>query len=107
MPNKIDLRPKRADVDVSAGDAWAIEVRIRQPGPDKPPLDLTGYDIAGVIDDGTELKIARLDDEAGHFSYGQDAASSTGWYDIQLTPPGGLPRTRIKGWLDVEKDITP
>lgn len=104
---KISFRPEIVDCDLTRGDAWAVEVTINQPGLPTTPLNLAGYDIVGRMDDGSELKIARLDDEAGTFSYGQDVATVSGWYDIQLTPPGGLPRTRLKGYLNVEKDISP
>lgn len=109
MTTTIDLRPEIVNVKVTRGDKWLVKVTMTG-------YDLTGYEILGqyrVTFDaeasGDMLIVASAPDRTtGVFYYGQENAPDTGQYvyDIQLAPSGEPPRTRIKGVLTVDPDVT-
>lgn len=101
----VDLTPQVVNLKLTRGDSWTLPFEFED-------TDLTGYTFAAQIrksaDDSSavSLTIAETDLTVGKFEVGQEAASLSGYWDLQLTSPGGLPRTYAKGWVEVEKDIT-
>lgn len=101
----VNLAPEVVNVRVRRGDAWSYRATING-------VDLTGYTIAaqlrGRIEDDTaiDLDISPDDLTIGRFYVGQDEATISGYYDVQITPPSGLPRTYIAGRLAVDADVT-
>jgi hypothetical protein len=89
---------------LTRGDAWAIEIDFA--------MDLTGFTFAAQIrripdaDTKTDLSISETDLVSGVIQVGQDQAGDEGYWDLQLTTPGGLPRTYIGGYVEVREDVT-
>lgn len=104
----IDLRPKVLNLSAYRGDAWSLRITLTG-------MDLTGSTIAAQVrarPDSTEvlatLDVSPVDLSAGVFDIGQAAATEGGHYDVQITPggTGGLPRTYVRGRLQVTADTT-
>jgi len=109
----VDLGPEVLNINLYRGDAWSVKFSARQPAPVGTVgavLNLTGYTIAANIK-GTDalvaLTISPTDLVNGVIHFGQSAAAASGLYDLQLTPPAGLPRTYLRGVITVMDDITP
>lgn len=104
-PVTLDLSARVIDVIVTRGDAWSYQVTVTG-------TDLTGWDIRSQLrathdaTDAVDLDIAPTDLAGGVFHIGQDAATISGLYDVQLAPPDGLARTYVAGRLTVRKDVT-
>lgn len=109
MPDPIDLRPQTVRIKVARNDSWSLQVTLEAPG--GTPIDLTGKTISAhlrVVPDATEytaLSVVPVDLEAGQFAVGQASATSSGYYDIQVTT-GSEVRTYVRGRLDVDADVT-
>jgi hypothetical protein len=105
VPETIDLRAKVLNVKVMRGDSWAIKVTITG-------YNLTGYTIEGHVRETHESPVKQdmtinvSNAAGGEFYVGQDAALTDGYYDVQLTPPSGLPRTWVKGRVSLDADVT-
>lgn len=104
MPADVDLTPQIVNVRVRRGDAWSFQVTF--------PFDLTGYTIEAQLrakpddEDAVQLDITATNLAEGVIHIGQDGATTSGVWDLQLTAPAGLARTYLAGRLGVDKDVT-
>lgn len=103
-PQVVDLRAKVVNIQVMHGDTWSVKVTIAS-------HDLTGATVAATLQpkvgDPVDLDVNVSSPSTGEFYLGQDAATTSGSYDVQITPNGGLPRTYIRGTLSTARDVTP
>jgi hypothetical protein len=101
----IDLTPQVVNLRLTRGDAWSLVVTFEA-------TDLTGYTFAAQIrarvddEDATDIDIAETNLADGVITIGQDEAETSGHWDLQATPPAGLPRTYMGGAVTVKKDVT-
>ena len=106
MTTDIDLTPAERRVIVTHGDAWSLKVTF--------PRTLAGATIAAQLrarhdsPDAINLNISTPVDAGGTSSFfiGQDAASVDGYFDVQITEAGALPRTYLAFRLSVKADVT-
>jgi len=100
----INLRPKVVNVLVRAGDAWSYQVTY--------PTTLVGAVITAQLRAtktdpvAVNLVITNVNLAGGVFRVGQVAAATSGEYDIQIVPAGGVIGTPIAGRISVEGDVT-
>lgn len=105
MTDIVDLTPQKLNLKLKRGDAWSFPVTFVD-------TDLTGWTFAAQIRktadaaDAADLDIAETDLAGGIITVGQTAAADRGVWDLQGTPPAGLPRTYISGTVTVDKDVT-
>lgn len=102
---EVDLRATVVNISLMRGDAWSLPVTITG-------YDLTGYTIRAQVRpdfDSTEvddITVTPVNLSIGKFLIGQTDAQIDGFYDVQLTPGGGVPRTYLRGTIGLDSDVT-
>ena len=108
----LDLRAASLTVRVTRGDAWTVAATIWTDAAKTTAQNLTGCTVTAQLrnraDDteATDLNVVVTDAAAGKFSLGQDAATISGVYDVQVLFGSGQRRTYLGGRLEVSKDVT-